>query len=242
MVGEPTGVPAETPFTEIVVPLDGSPTGEWGLAPALALVRPTRVPLRVLRRAFSDGTAAVTDYLAEVAGSHADVADIGTVVVDRESIPRRRPRRAGAWEPGLRVVARPGRPLTGGLGSVAEALLRMLGRPALVVGPGVGDVTFAGRVAACLDGSPASEALGPARAWATMVDRPLWLLQVEDPAAAGAGGEPAGGVDLDVQATAVGAAGWDALTGNGVAWALGRGAGPGHPRGAPDGIACGSAA
>jgi len=87
MVGEPTGVPAETPFTEIVVPLDGSPTGEWGLAPALALVRPTRVPLRVLRRAFSDETAAVTDYLAEVAGSHADVADIGTVVVDRESIP-----------------------------------------------------------------------------------------------------------------------------------------------------------
>jgi hypothetical protein len=25
-----------------------------------------------------------------------------------------------------------------------------------------------------------------------MVDRPLWLLQIEDPAAAGAGGEPAG--------------------------------------------------
>src|SRR4029450_6601840 len=44
-------------------------------------------------------------------------------------------------------------------------------------------------------GGPApAQALGPARAWDTMVDRPLWLLQVEDPAAAGAGGEPAGGL------------------------------------------------
>jgi nucleotide-binding universal stress UspA family protein len=223
----------ETPFTEIVVPLDGSPAGERGLAPALELVRRTGVPLWVLRRAFSDETAAVADYLAEVAGRNADVADIGTVVVVRESIPDAI---LDGLAPGSLVcMSSHGR---GGLsravlGSIAEALLRMLDRPALVVGPGVDDATLAGRVTACLDGSPASaQVLGPARAWATMLDRPLWLLQVEDPAAAGAGGELAGDCNLDAQARTVGAAGWDVLHGDDVARSLADAAGsPSAPAG-----------
>jgi nucleotide-binding universal stress UspA family protein len=69
------------------------------------------------------------------------------------------------------------------MGSVTEALLRMIDRPTLIIGPHAGRPgPFDGRVVAGIDGSPESEqAIEPARHWAEALDRPLWLIQVTDP-------------------------------------------------------------
>ena len=173
----------ETPFTDILVPLDGSQAAERALVPALELVRRTGVPLRVLSRALPDETEALAEYVSGVADRHAAVTDIETQVVDGEDIPDAI---AEGLEPGTLVcMSSHGR---GGLaravmGSVAEALLRTLGRPVLVVGPHVAeDHTLAGRIVACVDGSDESErALDPALRWAATLGRPLWLIEVGDP-------------------------------------------------------------
>lgn len=208
----------DTPFSDIVVPLDGSPAAERALVPALDLVRRTRVPLRALRRSFPDETEAVAEYLATVADRYAGEADIDTILVERDSIPDAI---IEGLEPGSLVcMSSHGR---GGLtraviGSIAEALLRTLDRPTLVVGAHVTEPAFAGRIAACVDGSRLSEhTLDPALAWATLIGQPLWLLQVEEP-----GREPAGEVGTGTADTAAsgqlatlgrraGAAGWDVL-------------------------------
>ena len=173
----------EAPFTDILVPLDGSPDAERALAPALELVHRTGVPLRVLSRARPDEKETRADYLAGVGDRHATVTDLETQVVDQESIPDAI---ADALTPGTLVcMSSHGR---GGLaravmGSVAEALLRTLGRPALVVGPHVAeDHTFAGRIVACIDGSQESErTLEPGKQWAATLGLPLWLMEVGDP-------------------------------------------------------------
>jgi nucleotide-binding universal stress UspA family protein len=173
----------ETPFTDILVPLDGSPAAERALAPALELVRLTGVPLRVLTRALPDEKETLTEYLAGIADRHAAVTDIETQIVDRESISDAI---AEGLEPGTLVcMSSHGR---GGfaravMGSVAEALLRTLDQPALVVGPHVVEgAKFAGRIVACIDGSHESErTLEPAKQWAAALGLPLWLIEVGDP-------------------------------------------------------------
>jgi nucleotide-binding universal stress UspA family protein len=75
------------PFSDILVPLDGSPIAERALEPALELVRRTRVPLRVLRRSFADEAETAAAYLADVADRHAGVTDVETQVLDRDSVP-----------------------------------------------------------------------------------------------------------------------------------------------------------
>ena len=42
--------PVQTPFTEILVPLDGSPAAERALRPACALATRTGAPIRLLQR------------------------------------------------------------------------------------------------------------------------------------------------------------------------------------------------
>ncbi len=172
-----------TPFTDILVPLDGSPVAERALAPALELVRRTGVPMRVLSRALPDEKELLAGYLAGIADRHAAVTDIETQVVDRESIPDAI---IEGLQPGTLVcMSSHGR---GGLaravmGSIAEFLLRTLDQPALVIGPHVAeDAAFAGRIVACIDGSHESErTIEPANQWAAALGLPLWLVEVGDP-------------------------------------------------------------
>lgn len=171
-----------TPFTDILVPLDGSPAAERAVAPALELVRRTGVPLRVLSRALPDEKELLAGYLAGIADRHAAVTDIETQVVDRESIPDAI---VEGLQPGTLVcMSSHGR---GGLaravmGSVAEFLLRTLDQPALVIGPHVAEDAFAGRIVACIDGSRESaRTLEPAKQWAAALGLPLWLVEVGEP-------------------------------------------------------------
>ena len=205
------------PFTDVLVPLDGSPVAERALEPAIELVTRTGVPLRLLRRVFTDEAEEGAEYLAGLADRYAGLTDAETQIVDRDSIPDAI---VEGLEPGTLVcMSSHGRDgiTRAAVGSVTEALLRVLDRPALVVGPHVtGDSLLKGRVVACVDGSPESErTLAPASRWASALDLPLWLVEVGRP------GEPAEWTtDSDVMETGHVAAlahrldgveGWDVL-------------------------------
>ena len=171
------------PFEQVLVPLDGSRAAERALAPALELVRRTRVALRLLSRALPGEKEELAGYLSDLADRHAAVTDVETEVVDVESIPDAI---TAGIEPGTLVcVSSHGRGRSEALvGSVTEAVLRTLGQPVLVVGPDVPEGTTLGdgRIVACLDGSDLSErTLDPARAWSMSLGLPLWLTQVAPP-------------------------------------------------------------
>jgi nucleotide-binding universal stress UspA family protein len=175
----------ETPFTDILVPLDGSAVAERALGPALDLATRTGVPVRALRRALADDKEEAAEYLAGLADRCAAATDLETQVVDIESIPDGI---IEGLEPGTLVcMSSHGR---GGLaravmGSVAEALLRTLDRPALVIGPHLAEnAMFTGRIVACVDGSHESErTLAPAKQWAAALGLPLWLMEAAEPEA-----------------------------------------------------------
>jgi nucleotide-binding universal stress UspA family protein len=171
------------PFTDLLVPLDGSPAAERAIAPAVELARRTRVPLRLMRQAYSDDIDDAIAYLATVARRRAAGVDVETQVLDRESVPNAI--LDARHQETLVCMSSHGR---GGLtramiGSFTEAVLRSVDRPVLVVGPHVHDgAAFAGHVTACIDASRSSElTLEPARAWAALLGRPLWLVSVARP-------------------------------------------------------------
>jgi nucleotide-binding universal stress UspA family protein len=215
-----------TPFTEIVVPLDGSSTAERALGPAAALATRVAVPLRVLSRALPGEEEELSGYLADVTDRYAAVTDVEPVVVVRESIPDAI---LDGLAPGALVcMSTHGR---GGIaraamGSVAEALVRSIGSPILVVGPEVGDgAPLSGPVVACLDGSaPADRTVEPAQAWSTALDQPLWLVSVVTPSAAeAAAGDPdvvSSGHLASVASRVGGVETWDVLHGDDPAAAL----------------------
>jgi nucleotide-binding universal stress UspA family protein len=176
------GVTMFAPFTEILVPLDGSPAAERALGPAHELARRTGVPLLLLSRVFPDDAGVRMGYLAGLADRLGPDVDVEFEVDDRESIPDAI---LDGMGPGTLVcMSSHGRGglVRGVMGSVTEALLRIIDRPTLVVGPHAGEpASLDGRVVACVDGSPASErAIDPARQWAAALDQPLWLVQVAD--------------------------------------------------------------
>lgn len=174
----------DRPFNDILVPLDGSPAAERALTPALGLALRTGAQLRVLSRALPDEKDELADHLAGIANRHASEIDIKALVVDSESIPDAITEGMG---PGTLVcMSSHGRRglAPAAMGSVADALLRTLDHPALVVGPHVTDAALAGRIVACIDGSDESErTLAPAKDWSAALDLPLWLVEVDDPGA-----------------------------------------------------------
>ncbi|HEX6567586.1 MAG TPA: universal stress protein [Acidimicrobiales bacterium] len=216
----------EAPFTDVLIPLDGSPAAELALGPALELVRRTGVPLRVMTASLPGDDEALAGYLADVAEKHAGVTAIETEVVSAEGV-------AEAilddmLPQTLVCMSSHGR---GGLsravmGSVAEAVLRSIVDPALIVGPALADAApFAGRVVACLDGSPESDrTLGPAQEWAATLGLPLWLVQVGEPGAPADwithGDVHESGHLASLAARLGGVEGWDVLHGRDPAHAL----------------------
>lgn len=174
----------EAPFAEVVVPLDGSLEAERALATALELVRRTGVPLRLISRVLDGEAEARSGYLAGLADRHAAVTDVETEIVRRDAIPDAILEAVG---PGTLVcMSSHGRSglSRAVMGSVAEALLRSMAQPALVVGPQVAEraATLDGRIVACIDGSEASlRTLGPARRWSAALGLPLWLVEVGEP-------------------------------------------------------------
>jgi nucleotide-binding universal stress UspA family protein len=131
---------------------------------------------------LADDKEEAAEYLAGLADRCAAATDLETQVVDIESIPDGI---IQGLEPGTLVcMSSHGR---GGLtravmGSVAEALLRTLDRPALVIGPHLAEnAMFTGRIVACVDGSHESErTLAPAKQWAATLGLPLWLMEAAE--------------------------------------------------------------
>jgi nucleotide-binding universal stress UspA family protein len=226
-------VPA--PFTEVLVPLDGSPTSERALVPALELVGRTGAPLRILTRVLPGEEDGSVRYLADLADRYPAAAAVEREIVSGTTIPDAI---AGGLAPGSLVcMSSHGR---GGLaraviGSVAEDLLRRLDRPTLVIGPQVDvDAGVSGRIVACVDGSDASErTLPPAQRWSEALGLPLWLVEVCDPDGEPPGPEARGDVAeggyVAGLAQRVGAEGWDVLHDRDAAAALTDMAGSARP-------------
>jgi nucleotide-binding universal stress UspA family protein len=218
----------DAPFTEVVVPLDGSPEAERALAPAFELVRRTGVPLRLISRVLHGEVESRTEYLADLTDRHAAVTDVETEVVERDAIPDAI---LEAVVPGSLVcMSSHGRSglSRAVMGSVAEALLRSMDQPALVVGPHVAERAAAldGRILACIDGSEASlRTLEPAQRWSGALGMPLWLVEVGEPTARPAewathGDAHEGGGLASLGARTKGVAAWEVLHGRHPAEAL----------------------
>ena len=117
----------------------------------------TGVPLRLLRQSPTSDKDVAADYLAGVADPPCR-PDRHRDHCRRPGEHRRHPRlaRSGTLSR-VHVVASAAAASPAVMGSVAEAVLRWLDRPALVVGPHVSDeAIFSGRAVACIDGSTES--------------------------------------------------------------------------------------
>ncbi|HEX6419482.1 MAG TPA: universal stress protein [Acidimicrobiales bacterium] len=210
----------QAPFTDVLVPLDGSPTAELALRPAFEVVRRTGVPLRLLTAALPGDEGTFDPYLSELASRYADVATVETAVVEADGAPDAI---VGQMLPHTLVcMSSHGRSgvARAVLGSVAETVLREVAEPALIVGPGLrDDPLFEGRIVACVDGSPESErTLGPAKQWSEVLGLPLWIMQVGEPVEpadwASGGDAHEGGHLAQLAARLGGVAGWDVLHGH----------------------------
>lgn len=222
------------PFTEVVVPLDGSPASERALVPALDLVDRTGVPLRILTRVLPGEEEGSARYLTDLTERYPAVTGVREIVSHASILDAI----VEGLAPGSLVcMSSHGR---GGLaravvGSVTEALLRRLDRPALVVGPLVEvDTVFSGRIVACIDGSDASErTLDPARRWSEALELPVRLVEVRDPdgepPASTAAGDVAEDGHLAGAARRHGVEGWDVLHDRDAAAALADMAGSSSP-------------
>ncbi len=150
------------------------------MGPALVLAHLTGVPVTLLSQEVAGSEEGRGDHLARLASRHGNGATVDTMVVDRESAVLAI---TEACPPGTLVcMASHGRGRSQAmLGSVAEAVLRTVQQPVLMVGPeaGAGRSLEEGRLVVCLDGSDdAARALDPARRWSVLLDLPLWLVTV----------------------------------------------------------------
>ena len=142
----------EPPFDHVLVPLDGSPEADRALDPAIVLAHRTGVAVTLLSQEVEGSDEGRGDHLAALAARHGGEATIDTVVVDRESAVLAI---TEACRPGTLVcMASHGRGRSQSvLGSVAEAVLRTVGRPVLMVGPRAEvDRSLGERSCGCLPG------------------------------------------------------------------------------------------
>lgn len=202
-------------FARVVVPLDGSALAESALWPASALSRRFGAELRLLGVGVDDADAESLawrlDPLAKEVGATYETrvgrsvpAAILDVVAERERT--------------LLCLASHGRGRLSGavLGSVANGVLAGAAHPIVLVGPQLEPQRSltGGPVLACVDGSPASEAvISVAASWATALGVPLGIATVAEPVPQPLDDRPyrrLHGPDMDAQAYVDGlAAAWE---------------------------------
>jgi nucleotide-binding universal stress UspA family protein len=169
-------------FTEVLVPLDGSPFAERAIGLALEIADRTGASVTLMSSTADDPEARAT-YLAGLVPDDRRRPHVSTVVCDDESA--------------ARAIILLGRPETlvcmsshghgrseALLGSVAESVLRELQTPIMVVGPHVPAHAWlgAGRIVACIDGrAETGVLLEPAAELARSLSMPLWLTEVVSP-------------------------------------------------------------
>jgi nucleotide-binding universal stress UspA family protein len=174
-------------MTTILVPLDGSNGAEAALAVGATVARRRGASLHLIRVAPSSQADAVEAYLDEVAQRVTDVPVSWAMAVKHEpdQVADLLAREATARPDTLVCMAAHGRSGVGAavLGSTSEALIRILGRPVLVVGPHCApDWADHTNLVIPLDGSGRAERILPyaaavARTWGLEP----WLVQIAHP-------------------------------------------------------------
>jgi nucleotide-binding universal stress UspA family protein len=171
----------------IIVPLDGSEFAERALVPAAALAKRTGAHVIVMTSRIGGVVNDPERYLADAA-AEAGISGADVVAISSRSFAR-----------GLNAItADVADPLvcmsTHGhsglveemLGSMAEAVIRTIGVPLLLVGPNV-EAALATRfdnLVVCTDGTPASRAIVPeVSIWMRQLRLRAWVVQVLDPEA-----------------------------------------------------------
>ncbi len=190
-------------FERLLVPMDLSEDGSRALRPAMRIARRRGASLTLFNwSSFEDEAAGAKRYLLDVAGSHAtsDVTIDVEVTFTRDRGPAPAIAAAAERVPGTVIcMATHARSGVGQavLGSVAEATLREVTQPIVLVGPMADDRSLPrhGGVVACVDGSALSETVLPVAAeWAHELKVPLRLVHVLEPGASYA--PPSGPPDL----------------------------------------------
>ena len=173
------------PIQRLLVPIDPSDRSKLALPSALLLGRRARVPIVLFNWSVDEeGAAEAKRCLGDLA---ADLPGVTVEVAVAEHSSAARSVGAAAERSGATVVmAAHGRSGVGRmlLGSVAEETLGLLRGPSVLVGPAVVEGERAGgaALAACVDGSPWSEAVLPvASGWARQLKLPLLLVHVREP-------------------------------------------------------------
>jgi nucleotide-binding universal stress UspA family protein len=169
------------PFDRILVPARPAPDAERAVSVAIGLARHARVPIRLLSVAWPIEMEGIMRRLAARRDDGAPPIEIESRVVGVGSVAAAVVAEAqpgtlicmashGAYGP-ARTLAR----------TVAEAVVRSAREPVLLVGPAVAveDPLGAGRVVACLDGSPADDdTFATSGRWSRAFGLPLCLVHV----------------------------------------------------------------
>ena len=167
-------------FTEVLVPLDGSPFAERAIDIALEIAERTGSHVTLMSCAAAEDAKTRATYLADLVRGDARRAHVGTVVCEDESAARAISHLSRAET--LVCMSSHGRGWSEALlGSVAESVLRELRTPIVVVGPHVPAHAWlgAGRIVACIDGTAETAVLlEPAAELARSLGMPLWLTEV----------------------------------------------------------------
>lgn len=169
-----------TSLSPIVVPLDG--LGDVRAVEfATRLVGATGAPLRVISVVSDAGAAKErTSTIAEAVAPFEDIP-LEIVVVVRDSIEEAIDEAAVAASWVCMTTSATILPHEGHFGSIAEAVVRDVERPVLLLGPKASGHTDedVARVIVPVDGSPAAEyVLGPAAELASLLDVELWVVTV----------------------------------------------------------------
>lgn len=170
---------------QVIVPLDGSEHADRALRPAIEVARRLEVATVLLRAIHPDDVDVARIELAQRIDAHQPPDP--EIVVDTMNGPVGAIANLVDQRPDSLVCmtthGRSGIPRAL-LGSVAEEALREVGVPILLVGPNHAPGAGLGScVIVPVDGSHRSEAVLPlAASWANLLQVPLWVLTVIDPA------------------------------------------------------------